>query len=95
MEQGEKKNLPGQGSSELVNSEGQGTAAEDEAVPASPSEEQRLLQLQINAEATEQRMVTFRVETEIAELDARKAAAEAALAQSHQRTHALELQVGA
>ena len=35
-------------------------------------------------------MVTFRMETEIAELDARKAAAEAALAQSHQRTHALE-----
>ena len=61
-----------------------------DAVPASPSEEQRLLQLQINAEATEQRMVTFRMETEIAELDARKAAAEAALAQSHQRTHALE-----
>ena len=61
-----------------------------DAVPASPSEEQRLLQLRINAEATEQRMVTFRMETEIAELDARKAAAEAALAQSHQRTHALE-----
>ncbi len=29
-EQDEKKNLPGQGSSELVHSEGQGTAAEDE-----------------------------------------------------------------
>ncbi len=59
-------------------------AVSPDAVPASPSEEQRLLQLQINAEATEQRMVTFRMETEIAVLDARKAAAEAALAQSHQ-----------
>ena len=65
-------------------------AVGSDAVPTSPSEEQRLLQLRINAEATEQRMVTFRMETEIAELDARKAAAEAALAQSHQRTHALE-----
>ena len=35
-------------------------------------------------------MITFRMETEIAELDARKAAAEAALAQAHQRAHALE-----
>ena len=33
-EQGEKKNLPGQGSSELVHSEGQGTAAEDEELLA-------------------------------------------------------------
>ena len=60
------------------------------AVSASPSEDQRLLQLQISAEATEQRLITSRMETEIAELDARKAAVEAALAQSHQRTHALE-----
>ena len=57
---------------------------------ASPSEEQRLVQLQITAEATQQRMITIRMETEIAELDARKAAAEATLAQSHQRTRALE-----
>jgi hypothetical protein len=60
-------------------------AVSPDAVLASPSEEQRLLQLQINAEAAEQRMVTFRMETEIAELDARKAAAEAALAISQQR----------
>ena len=65
-------------------------AVSPDAGSASPSEEQRLLQLQINAEATEQRMITFRMETEIAELDARKAAAEAALAQAHQRAHALE-----
>ena len=58
-------------------------AVSPDAGSASPSEEQRLLQLQINAEATEQRMITFRMETEIAELDARKAAAEAALAQAH------------
>ena len=57
---------------------------------ASPSDEQRLVQLQITAEATQQRMITIRMETEIAELDARKAAAEATLAQSHQRTRALE-----
>ena len=37
-------------------------------------------------------MVTFRLETETTVLDARKAAAEAALAQSHQRTHVLELE---
>ena len=53
-----------------------------EADSASASEEQRLVQLQITAEATQQRMITIRMETEIAELDARKAAAEAALAQS-------------
>jgi hypothetical protein len=35
-------------------------------------------------------MVTFRMETEIAELDARKAAAEAALVISHQRISAFE-----
>ncbi len=35
-------------------------------------------------------MITFWIETEITKLDARKAAAKAALAQSHQRTHALE-----
>ncbi len=61
-----------------------------DAYPASPSEEQQLLQPQISAAAAKQRRVTFRMETEIAELDARKAAAEATLAQSHQRTHALE-----
>ena len=33
-EQGEKKNLPGQGSSELVHSEGQGTAVEGEELLA-------------------------------------------------------------
>jgi hypothetical protein len=61
-----------------------------DTVPSAPSDEQRLLQLQINSEAAEQMMVISRMETEIAELDARKAAAEAALAQSHQRTRALE-----
>ena len=61
-----------------------------DAVPASPREDQQLLQLQLSAAAAEQRMVTFRMETEIAELDARKAAAEAARTQSQQRTHALE-----
>ena len=35
-------------------------------------------------------MVTLQMETEIAELDARRELVEAALAQSHQRTHALE-----
>ena len=45
-------------------------AVSPDAGSASPSEEQRLLQLQINAEATEQRMIIFRMETEIAELDA-------------------------
>jgi len=62
-----------------------------DTVPSAPSEEQRLLQLQINSETAEQRMVISRMEAEIAELDARKAAAEEALAQSHQRTRALEL----
>jgi hypothetical protein len=59
-------------------------------VPSAPSEEQRLLQLQINTEAAEQMMVISQIETEIADLDARKAAAETALAQSHQRARALE-----
>jgi hypothetical protein len=58
-------------------------AVSPDAVPFPPREEQRLLQLQINAEATEQRIVTFRMEREIADLVARKAAAQAALAQSH------------
>ncbi len=61
-----------------------------DTVPSAPSDEERLLQLQINSEVAEQMMVISRMETEIAELDARKAAAEAALAQSHQRTRALE-----
>ncbi len=62
-----------------------------DAVPSSPREEQRLLQLQIiYTEAAEQRMAIFRMDTEMAELEARKAAAEAELAQSHQRTRALE-----
>jgi hypothetical protein len=61
-----------------------------DTVPSAPSDEQRLLQLQINSEAAEQMMVISRMETEIAELDAKKAAAEAALSQSHQRTRALE-----
>jgi hypothetical protein len=55
-------------------------AVGSDAVPTSPSEEQRFLQLWINAEATEQRMVTFRMETEIAELDASAASAAAFLA---------------
>ncbi len=59
-------------------------------VSSAPSDEQQLLQLQINSEAAEQMMVISRMETEIAKLDARKAAAEAALVQSHQRTRALE-----
>ncbi len=53
-------------------------------------EEQQLLELQINAAASAEHVIaTFRMETEIAELDARRAAAEAALAQSRQRAHAL------
>ena len=50
---------------------------------AGPSEDQPLLQ--IDTDAAERRMVIFRLETELAELNARKAAAEAALAQSHRR----------
>ena len=61
-----------------------------DAVPSSPSEEQRLLLLRIDTEAEEQRMSICRIETEIAELDAKKAVAEAALAQSRQWTRALE-----
>ena len=61
-----------------------------DAVPSSPSDEQRLLQLQNDTDAAAQRMVISRMETEMAELDARKAAAEAALAESHQRTRAWE-----
>ena len=62
-----------------------------DAVYSSPraGEEQQLRQLQIDTEAAEQRMAIF---LEMAELDARKIAAEAALAQleSHQRTRASE-----
>ena len=58
-------------------------AVDSDTIPAPPSEEQQLLRLQINAAAAEQRLITFRVETEIAELDARRAAAAEALAQSH------------
>ena len=61
-----------------------------DAVPSSPSDEQRLLQLQNDTDTAAQRMVISRMETEMAELDARKAAAEAALAESHQRTRAWE-----
>ena len=61
-----------------------------DTVPSAPSEEQRLIQLQMDTAAAEQRMIISRMETEIAELDARKAAAEAALAQSHQQNRALE-----
>ena len=61
-----------------------------DAVPSSPSDEHRLLQLQNDTDAAAQRMVISRMETEMAELDARKAAAEAALAESHQRTRAWE-----
>ena len=61
-----------------------------DTVPSTPSEEQRLLQVQINTEAAEQMMVISRMETEIAKLCARKAAAETALAQSHQQTRESE-----
>ena len=63
-------------------------AVDPDAAPASTSGEQQLLQLQMNAAAAEQRLVTSRMETELAELDARKAAA--VLAQSRHRTHASE-----
>ena len=61
-----------------------------DALPSSTSEEQRLLQFRIDTEAAEQRMANCRMETEMTELDAKKAAAEAALEQSRQWTRALE-----
>jgi hypothetical protein len=69
-------------------------AVSSDAVHVPPRDTQRLIQVQDSAEAAEQRMVTFRMEAEIAESDARNAAAEAAPALSHWRIYALERKTG-
>jgi hypothetical protein len=59
-------------------------AVDPDAIPAVSSEEQQLLQLQIYATADDQALL--QMETELDEVDARRATLTAALASSHPRT---------